>query len=798
MKRNGTSRVRSCCGRVTAAAAFTVLAMHLANVACARAATLEEWSNCMGKSGSKEAVKACTAIIRSGKELPDSLPYAYLYRGRASLALRDGQSAAADFAAAIKLEPDLAHAHFGLGEIAKTREDWATAVAEFTKAAESHAEDADIDAFTDDNEGSLHAIALAELGFATYKAGDATKALGEFDAASAACPTCSAPWRSRSEALGALGRNTESLAAADKAIALNPRSPGAFVVRGLARARLHDFDAAFADFAEAIRLAPTFELSYRMRAFVYGRLGKMQEAAADAKTLELLRQGSAEALKPPPARPEVSRAMAAPALDNAALERLFRAHTWEAREGLWMVTLELRGDGSYRQRMKDTSSGGKLEVTQEGAWGISRGQICIYTNVGLCLAAHQSGDDIALVRTSGGAEEEGGDAGEGAEAGAAEFFGSAGSLHPTDADVVSSPVAEFPIDEVFLPGAKGATKGPKTLLYYMHGFDGRARAHPPLAEFFVSQLQRTQGWDVIDGAYPQKGVTEVRRFGGANVGAAVFVGRRLRELKAQGYERIFVGGQSWGGWNSLVLDGMRGLPLDGVILVVPACCGWRSVGANTSDPNFANNKFYFDHLIARARYPTVGIFFRGDEYEPADRGKSAAETLTGHGVPNLIIDHPPGYEGHGSAWFPPFDYQYEEAIATFLNTPKTAACSPASIAQAKGDFRAVVTTAQLRDWQSHTAQFGELKGRRFAVYPAGETRQIVDEVRTLVRGFGMGDSVYTSSFRDGLFCQRARVKFAQPQNTDAACVRLVWWNEHSLLGIDPQSGTVLEWWVEMR
>lgn len=795
MKRNEPSGVLLRRGMLIAAAAFSMLA---AIAPCAQAATLEEWSNCMGKSGSKEAVKACTAIIDSGKELPDSLPYAYLYRGRARLALREAEAAAADFSEAIMLEPGLAHAHYELGEIAKAREDWAAAVAEFTKAVESQAEDADIDAFTEDNEGSLHAMALAERGFAVYKSRDATKALADFDAASAACPTCSAPWRSRAEALGALGQNADSLAAADKAVALDPRSPGAFVVRGLARARLHDFDAAFADFAEAIRLAPAYELSYQMRAFVYGRLGKTQEAAADTKTLELLRRGSAEALKPSPAPPEVARALGSPALDNAALERLFRAHTWEAREGLWMVTLELRGDGSYRQHMKDTSAGGTLEVTQDGAWGISRGQICIYTNVGLCMAAHQAGDDIALVRTSGMAEDEGGEAGEGAEAGAAEFFGSAASLHPTDADAVSSPVAEFPVDEVFLPGGQTASSGPKTLLYYMHGFDGRARAHPPLAEFFVSQLQRTQGWDVIDGAYPRKGVTEVRRFGGANVGVAEFVGRRLRELKAQGYQRIFVGGQSWGGWSSLVLDGMRGLPVDGVILVVPACCGWRAVGANTSDPNFANNKFYFDQLIGRAKYPTVGIFFQGDEYEPADRGKSAAETLTALGVPNLIIDHPPGYEGHGSAWFPPFDYQYEQPIAAFLNAPKTGPCTPLSIAQARGDFRAIVTSEQVRDWQKHTARFAELKGRRFAVYPAGETRQIVNEAHTLVRGFGMGDSVYTSSFHDDQFCLRARIKYAQPQNTDAVCMRLVRWNEHALLGIEPQSGAVLEWWVEMQ
>ena len=285
-----------------------------------------------------------------------------------------------------------------------------------------------------------------------------------------------------------------------------------------------------------------------------------------------------------------------------------------------------------------------------------------------------------------------------------------------------------------LHGAPGVNKGPKTLFYYMHGFDGRARAHSPLPEYFVSDLQQSRGWDVIDGNYPRSGVTEIRRLGAANFGVAVFLARRLKELKAQGYQRIYVGGQSWGGWSSLLLATLPGVPVDGVVLVVPACCGWRSTGADHDDPNYANNKLLFDQLIERVRYPTVGVFFLGDEYEPADRGIGAASTLTQHGVANLMIDHPPGFSGHGSAWFPAFDYLYGACIADFLESPRTGQCPQRRIAMDVADFRGVVDARQLARRHLNAATLADLKGRQFAVYPQGEVRTIASADQTRCAG----------------------------------------------------------------
>jgi len=51
---------------------------------------------------------------------------------------------------------------------------------------------------------------------------------------------------------------------------------------------------------------------------------------------------------------------------------------------------------------------------------------------------------------------------------------------------------------------------------------------------------------------------------------------------------------------------MPGLPLDGVVLVVPACCGWRFTGADHDNANYANNKLVFDQMIERVRYSDGG------------------------------------------------------------------------------------------------------------------------------------------------------------------------------------------------
>lgn len=759
----------------------------------ATAADIDQWALCMGGGGTARAIQECSAIIASGRELADSLPYAYVYRGRAHLTLKQVDVALTDFTAALKFDPQLAHAHYGLGQIHELREDWSHAATEFGIAAGSVSEDADIDDFTSEGQGSFRAETFTARGYALFKNGELELALVNLNEASRFCPTCSAPFRDEALVFDALHRGGDAAQAADRAIALNPRSGAAFLVRGLNKARAGGFAQAMSDYDEAIRLSPTLASAYRARASDEKRLGRSAQAAADARMAAQLEQGDAPpSASAPPVDVHIERVLSAPVLREDELKALFSGRSWQAHQGPWLATLEFREDGTFREHLKDSTEGSTLEVSWDGTWGAVRDELCIYTNVALCLAAHAAEGDLVLARASEGGYRA---TQESIAPGTIEYFGAVAALKPLVLHPGSAPVAEFPLEEMWMRAAPGASHGPKTLFYYMHGFDGRAREHSPLPEYFVSELQRSRGWDIIDANYPRAGVAQIRRFGAANFGAAVFVARRLKELKAQGYERIYVGGQSWGGWNSLLLATMPGLPLDGVVLVVPASYGWRFTGADRDDPNYANNKLLFDQAIEHVRYPTVGVFFLGDEYEPADRGAGAAAALTRHGIANLIIDHPPGFSGHGSGWFPAFDFLYGACIANFLESPRTEQCSPRRIPLDVGDFRGIVVEQQLSKRHLSAATLEELKGRQFAVYPQGELRDIVSTDQTQVKGYGIGEFLQSSSFRGDSYCVRARVEYNQPETTDEICERLIKWSDDELLGLDPKSGHVLQWWV---
>jgi tetratricopeptide (TPR) repeat protein/pimeloyl-ACP methyl ester carboxylesterase len=778
------------------AASLFIAASLMTGSGSAEAADIVKWANCMGQVGPSAAIKECTAIINSGKELPDSLPYAYVSRGRAYALQEQNDLAIKDFSAALQFEPPLAHAHFWLGLIYKAREDWPHAIEEFGKAVASQAEDADIDDFTADSEGSLRAEALTEHGYALFKNGDDGKqSLADYEAATKLCPTCSGPFRNKALALAAQQKQAEALAAIDRAIALNVRAPTAFLVRGIINGRMDKYDLAITNYDEALRLNPDFELAIKARAAAVSRMGKSSAADKPKQSARTDNKNDKKAVStaPVPPKDQVTNETAAAnasALDDAALTKLLSGKSWEAKQGLWLATLEFRSDGSFRQRLKDQTEPGKFEVAMDGAWGISRDQLCLYTNVALCVTGHVAEGTLVLAR---------------ADNAALEYLGTTFKLEDLKADAKTSPMTEFPIEEVLLPGTQDAPKTGdaktgnttgKTLLYYIHGFDGRARAHSPLPEYFVGEIQKALGWDIIDANYPRVLNSQVMRYEASNFGAAAFLARRLKELKAKGYARIIVGGQSWGGWTSLALSTKPDLPLDGVILVVPACCGWKFGGANTDDPNFANNKLYFDQIIQHDRYPTVAVFFSGDAYEPADRGKGAATALTRNGVPNLIINHPPGLKGHGSAWFPVFDYGYRECMVSFLLTPKTTQCPQRVIG--KGDFNAVLSQRQLKPDLTKVATAPELIGRQFAVYPDGDIRKIVSDDQTEVKGYGTGESLLTSSFRDGEYCFRPRVKFHQPETTDEVCAKMIKWSDQELLAIDAQNGKVVQWWVEQK
>lgn len=317
----------------------------------------------------------------------------------------------------------------------------------------------------------------------------------------------------------------------------------------------------------------------------------------------------------------------------------------------------------------------------------------------------------------------------------------------------------------------------------------------PVHHLRVDGIQRATGWDVIDADFPHQIDTQLMYGEADKIAAASYVERRLKELKAKGYQRIIVGGQSIGGWTALVVSTHPHQALDATLLVVPACCAWSyGGGADPANAEFANNKIYFDQLVARVRYPTAAIFFAEDEFEPGDRGANASKMLTDHHVANLIIDHPSGFAGHGSAWLPVFDYEFRNCIVAFLQAPRTAQCREHALS-AK-DFRTIFATDQLGDWHARRLTSTDLIGRQFAVYPDGNLYKIVAKDRTEKKSYGFGVGTVTSAFRDGMFCIHDRVKYQLPTATNEVCATLLRWSQHEVLALDSKSGKVTQWWVE--
>lgn len=149
---------------------------------------------------------------------------------------------------------------------------------------------------------------------------------------------------------------------------------------------------------------------------------------------------------------------------------------------------------------------------------------------------------------------------------------------------------------------------------------------------------------------------------------------RLREgllaLRAKGYRRVIVGGQSRGGWNALQMLDTPGLA-DVVIAVSPASNG---VGAG-AQASLGQAEVY--RMFSRAQAPAARVAlvqFRDDEYEhnPDQRFAMADDLLRPHVAALLKINQPDGLSGHGAGGESRFAREFGLCLYRFA----TAAAAP--------------------------------------------------------------------------------------------------------------------------
>ncbi|MBV1797477.1 alpha/beta fold hydrolase [Siccirubricoccus sp. G192] len=150
--------------------------------------------------------------------------------------------------------------------------------------------------------------------------------------------------------------------------------------------------------------------------------------------------------------------------------------------------------------------------------------------------------------------------------------------------------------------------------------------------------------------------------------AAAWLQGALKSLRARGYRRVVVGGQSRGAWNALQALAEPGL-VDGVVAVAPAAHG------ATGSPAWAWALSDLRQVVEAARSPAARVAiaaFRGDEFDPDPEGRArifrslAAPAATPRVGGLLFLDRPAEVQGHGGGADARFTLRYGHCLLDFV------------------------------------------------------------------------------------------------------------------------------------
>lgn len=332
----------------------------------------------------------------------------------------------------------------------------------------------------------------------------------------------------------------------------------------------------------------------------------------------------------------------------------------------------------------------------------------------------------------------------------------------------------------------------KGVIYYARGWGQfeccRNRDDFQMVPYFLRSLSLT-GWDVLAAKIPEGPRSE--RASEAVPGGVAFLKRRVRELKAQGYKRVVLGGHSWGAWLSLAAAQEADLGADMLLLNSPSTYGPDVIpgGPRRGMPNplHIRNWTEFGPLIDGVKVPLVLMLFADDPFEPAaaDRGAYARETLKARGIAYMVIDKPAGFTGHSGPWLPVFDFAFGGCIRAFMERPRSAVCRPGRLRD--DDFRSVVALRQLGPDRSKRsiASASDLAGKKFAVYTLDDSMRHYEYVSesNRINMYSLDSRSETYALRQGLHC------------VGVQCSRLIPWSGNKALEFDVKTGKLRAWWI---
>jgi pimeloyl-ACP methyl ester carboxylesterase len=202
------------------------------------------------------------------------------------------------------------------------------------------------------------------------------------------------------------------------------------------------------------------------------------------------------------------------------------------------------------------------------------------------------------------------------------------------------------------------------VVVWAHGYSGPARDNRAAPLPGLMAVLNDAGWDVL--RHDRDPAADELHL------ALPDLLRGLPALRAMGYRRVVLGGQSRGGWAALLAAAQRPELVDGVIATAPAAHG----EAARPHPDALAD---FSRTLAGLpgdRVRVLVALFEEDSFDPSPAARAAAleAAATGRAVPTLAIwPRAEVARGHGGAQDWRFTRLFAGCMLTWLDAPPAGA-----------------------------------------------------------------------------------------------------------------------------
>jgi dienelactone hydrolase len=150
--------------------------------------------------------------------------------------------------------------------------------------------------------------------------------------------------------------------------------------------------------------------------------------------------------------------------------------------------------------------------------------------------------------------------------------------------------------------------------------------------------------------------------------SSVALARIALRLKHEGYRKVGLTGQSFGGFLALMAADDT-TAVDAVIATAPAAYG----SFTDYYGSWRDNATQLYPILERVKSARVMVFyFHGDDFDPGGRGPESREILDARHIANIVVDQPPQLTTHWAATTPLFTKRFGGCITDFLDATNLA------------------------------------------------------------------------------------------------------------------------------